>query len=153
MKAMLDLVARHKAGRACGIYSVCSAHPLVLAAACVHALRTDVDVLLIEATCNQVNQDGGYTGMTPDKFRDFVHTIASDAGLPVDRVLLGGDHLGPNPWTNLPAEEAMAKAEVLIEQYVAAGFRKIHADCSLSCVDDPTPLPENVIARRAARLI
>lgn len=153
MKAMLDLVARHKAGQACGIYSVCSAHPLVLQAACAHALETGLDVLLIEATCNQVNQDGGYTGMTPDAFRDFVHAIARDVGLPVDRVLLGGDHLGPNPWTSLPAEEAMAKAEVLIEQYVAAGFRKIHADCSMSCADDPTPLPEDVIARRAARLI
>lgn len=153
MKAMLDLVARHKAGQACGIYSVCSAHPLVLQAACAHALETGLDVLLIEATCNQVNQDGGYTGMTPDAFRDFVHAIARDVGLPVDRVLLGGDHLGPNPWNSLPAEEAMAKAEVLIEQYVAAGFRKIHADCSMSCADDPTPLPEDVIACRAARLI
>ena len=153
MKAMRDLVARHKSGQACGIYSVCSAHPLVIEAACVHALDTGLDVLLIEATCNQVNQDGGYTGMTPDKFRDFVHAIARDTGLPVDRVLLGGDHLGPNPWTGLPAEEAMAKAEVLIEQYVAAGFRKIHADCSMSCADDPTPLPEDTIARRAARLI
>ncbi|WP_245159295.1 D-tagatose-bisphosphate aldolase, class II, non-catalytic subunit [Brevundimonas intermedia] len=150
---MRDLVARHKSGQACGIYSVCSAHPLVIEAACVHALDTGLDVLLIEATCNQVNQDGGYTGMTPDKFRDFVHTIARDTGLPIDRVLLGGDHLGPNPWTGLPAEEAMAKAEVLIEQYVAAGFRKIHADCSMSCADDPTPLPEDTIARRAARLI
>lgn len=153
MKAMRDLVARHKSGQACGIYSVCSAHPLVIEAACVHALDTGLDVLLIEATCNQVNQDGGYTGMTPDKFRDFVHAIARDTGLPVDRVLLGGDHLGPNPWTGLPAEEAMAKAEVLIEQYVAAGFRKIHADCSMSCADDPTPLPEDTIAHRAARLI
>lgn len=153
MKAMLDLVARHKSGQACGIYSVCSAHPLVIEAACVHALQTELDVLLIEATCNQVNQDGGYTGMTPERFRDFVHAIARRAGLPLERVLLGGDHLGPNPWTGLPAEQAMAKAEVLIEQYVAAGFRKIHADCSMSCADDPTPLPEEVIASRAARLI
>lgn len=153
MKAMLDLVARHKSGQACGIYSVCSAHPLVIEAACSHALKADLDVLLIEATCNQVNQDGGYTGMTPDLFRDFVHAIAGKVGLPVERLLLGGDHLGPNPWTRLPAEEALQKAEVLIEQYVAAGFRKIHADCSMSCADDPTPLPEDVIARRAARLI
>ena len=153
MKALLDLVARHKSGQACGIYSVCSAHPLVLEASCVHALDTGVDVLLIEATCNQVNQDGGYTGMTPDLFRDFVHGIAKGVDFPIERLLLGGDHLGPNPWTALPAEEAMAKAEVLIEQYVAAGFRKIHADCSMSCADDPTPLPEDVIARRAARLI
>ncbi len=153
MKAMLDLVARHKAGQACGIYSVCSAHPLVIEAACVHALQSDVEVLLVEATCNQVNQDGGYTGMTPVDFRDFVHAIATKVGLPLERVLLGGDHLGPNPWTDLPAETAMKKAEVLIEQFVAAGFRKIHADCSMSCADDPTPLPEATIARRAARLI
>ncbi|MEH6663775.1 MAG: D-tagatose-bisphosphate aldolase, class II, non-catalytic subunit [Brevundimonas sp.] len=153
MKAMLDLVARHKAGQACGIYSVCSAHPLVLKAACVHARETNLDVLLVEATCNQVNQDGGYTGMTPDGFRDFVHAIARDAGLPIERLILGGDHLGPNPWTGLPAEEAMARAEVLIERYVAAGFRKIHADCSMSCADDPVPLAEDTVARRAARLI
>ncbi|GAW41071.1 D-tagatose-1,6-bisphosphate aldolase subunit KbaZ [Brevundimonas sp. SH203] len=153
MKAMLDLVARHKSGSACGIYSVCSAHPLVLRAACVHARTKGLETLLIEATCNQVNQDGGYTGMTPAAFRDFVLAIARDAGLPQERVLLGGDHLGPNPWIHLPAEEAMARAEVLIDQYVAAGFRKIHADCSMSCADDPTPLPEDVIARRAARLI
>jgi len=153
MKAMLDLVARHKAGQACGVYSVCSAHPLVIEAACIHALETGVEVLLIEATCNQVNQDGGYTGMTPEMFRDFVRAIALKVGLPWDRILLGGDHLGPNPWTSLGAEAAMAKAEVLTEQYVAAGFRKIHADCSMSCADDPTPLPEDTIARRAARLI
>ena len=153
MKAMLDLVARHKSGSACGIYSVCSAHPLVLEAACVHARAHGLEMLLIEATCNQVNQYGGYTGMVPAAFRDFVLGIARDAGLPQERVLLGGDHLGPNPWTHLTAEEAMAKAEVLIDQYVAAGFRKIHADCSMSCADDPTPLPEEVIAHRAARLI
>ncbi|RYG17934.1 MAG: tagatose-bisphosphate aldolase, partial [Caulobacteraceae bacterium] len=130
MKAMLDLVARHKSGQACGIYSVCSAHPLVIEAACDHALKADLGVLLIESTCNQVNQDGGYTGMTPDLFRDFVHDIARKVSFPVERILLGGDHLGPNPWTALPADAAMAKADVLIEQYVAAGFRKIHADCS-----------------------
>jgi len=153
MKAMLDLIARHKSGQTCGIYSVCSAHPLVIEAAFVHAMSAGVDVVLIEATCNQVNQDGGYTGMTPDLFRDFVHAIADKVGLARARILLGGDHLGPNPWTRLSAEEAMVKAEVLIEQYVAAGFRKIHADCSMSCADDPTPLPEDTVARRAARLI
>ena len=31
---------------------------------------------MFEATCNQVNQDGGYTGMTP---ADFVRFVARDA--------------------------------------------------------------------------
>jgi D-tagatose-1,6-bisphosphate aldolase subunit GatZ/KbaZ len=153
MKAMLDLVARHKAGKSCGIASICSAHPLVIEATLVCGMHANVPLLLIEATCNQVNQDGGYTGMKPADFRDFVFAIADKAGVARERILLGGDHLGPNPWTNLPAEEAMAKAEVMVEAYVAAGFRKIHADCSMACAGDPVPVPEDVIARRAARLI
>jgi D-tagatose-1,6-bisphosphate aldolase subunit GatZ/KbaZ len=152
MKAILDLIARHKAGEPCGIYSVCSAHPLVIEAAFRHVRLTRAPFALIEATSNQVNQDGGYTGMSPSAFRHFVHSIADRAGLARDRVLLGGDHLGPNTWQALPAGEAMAKADVLVEDYVAAGFRKIHLDCSMPCADDPTPLPDETIARRAARL-
>ncbi|MFT4077416.1 MAG: D-tagatose-bisphosphate aldolase, class II, non-catalytic subunit [Asticcacaulis sp.] len=153
MKAMLDLVARHKSGAPCGIVSVCSAHPLVVEASLRRALTAGASLALIEATCNQVNQEGGYTGMSPDDFRDFVLAIADRVGLPRSKVLLGGDHLGPNPWTHLPAAEAMQKAEVMVKAYVRAGFRKIHADCSMSCADDPVPLPEDLIAERAARLI
>ena len=39
MNAMLDLVRRHKSGERVGIYSVCSAHPLVLEAAMRLAIR------------------------------------------------------------------------------------------------------------------
>src|SRR5689334_1541594 len=111
MKAMLDLVARHKAGQAVGITSVCSAHPLVVEATFAHALKRKSDVTLIEATCNQVNQDGGYTGMKPADFGAFVYAIADKVGLDRKRILLGGDHHGPNPWTHLTADEAMQKAE------------------------------------------
>jgi len=153
MRAMLDLVARHKAGEACGIASICSAHPLVIEAALVCGTKGNVPLILVEATCNQVNQEGGYTGMTPADFRDFVFEIADGAGVDRVRLLLGGDHLGPNPWTGLPAEEAMARAETMVAAYVAAGFRKIHVDCSMACAGDPLPMPEEVIAQRAARLI
>jgi len=152
MKAILDLVARHKAGEPCGLYSVCSAHPLVIEAALRHGQRHDAPFALIEATSNQVNQDGGYTGMRPADFRDFVFRIADRVALPRQRILLGGDHLGPNAWQALPADAAMAKAEVLVEDYIGAGFRKIHLDCSMSCAGDPTPLPEGTVARRAAHL-
>lgn len=147
-----DLVARHKKGERVGVVSVCSAHPLVIEATLLHALANDAPLALVEATSNQVNQDGGYTGMTPAGFRDFVLAIADKVGLPRERVVLGGDHLGPNPWTSLTADEAMAKAELMIGEYVAAGFAKIHLDCSMSCGDDPAPLPERTIAERAARL-
>lgn len=152
MQPILDMVMRHKAGEPIGLTSVCSAHPLVIEATLRHALATDQPITLVEATSNQVNQDGGYTGMVPADFRDFVREIAGRVGFPLDRLVLGGDHLGPNAWTALPAAEAMEKAEVLVADYVRAGFRKIHLDCSMSCADDPVPLPEATIADRAARL-
>ena len=152
MQAIRALIDRHKSGERVGITSVCSAHPLVIEATFVHARNHDLPIVLIEATSNQVNQDGGYTGMVPADFRAFVEAIAGRIGFAVDRLVLGGDHLGPNAWTKLPANEAMAKAEIMVADYVRAGFRKIHLDCSMSCADDPTPLPETVIAERAARL-
>lgn len=152
MHALLDLVARHTRGDATGITSICCAHPWVLEATLRHAQRHDQPLVLIEATCNQVNQDGGYTGMTPDDFVAFVHGIAARVGVDPARIALGGDHLGPNPWTALDAAAAMDKAETMVAAYVAAGFRKIHLDCSMACAGDPVPLPEPVIVERAVRL-
>lgn len=134
-----------------GLVSVCSAHPLVIETA-VSTARDRGLPILVEATCNQVNQDGGYTGMTPAGFRRFVAGIAEDVSVPDDLVILGGDHLGPNPWRHLPAADAMDRAATMVAGYAAAGFRKLHLDCSMACADDPAPLPEPLIAARAARL-
>lgn len=134
-----------------GIYSVCSAHPLVLEAA-VRQAAEDGTPLLVEATSNQVNQFGGYTGMRPSDFRRFVEEIAHRHGLPTGSLILGGDHLGPNPWQHLPAPEAMRQAEEMVAEYSRAGFVKIHLDASMPCHGEQAPLPEMVIAERAARL-
>jgi D-tagatose-1,6-bisphosphate aldolase subunit GatZ/KbaZ len=146
-----DLAAANRNGRHQGIYSICSAHEHVLRAAMQQALA-DGSPLLIEATCNQVNQYGGYTGMLPADFYGQVQKLAQDEGYPKDQLLLGGDHLGPNPWRHLPAEQALAEAEVLVIEYVNAGFRKIHLDASMACADDIAPLSVATIAQRAARL-
>jgi D-tagatose-1,6-bisphosphate aldolase subunit GatZ/KbaZ len=151
VKPLLELIARHKAGQPVGVYSVCSAHPLVLEAELRRAQRR-AGYTLIEATSNQVNQDGGYTGMRPADFVKFVRALATRVGLPHERVLLGGDHLGPNCWQHLSGEQALARSERLIEEYVEAGFRKIHLDCSMSCADDPVPLGDALVAARVARL-
>jgi len=134
-----------------GITSICSAHPLVVRAAAEQAAG-ERGLLLIEATCNQVNQDGGYTGMCPADFRGFVRGILARASFPEARLLLGGDHLGPHPWRKSPAENAMAKAEAMIAAYAKAGFTKIHLDASMPCGDDPAILPDEIVAKRAARL-
>ncbi|MDP9066315.1 MAG: D-tagatose-bisphosphate aldolase, class II, non-catalytic subunit [Pseudomonadota bacterium] len=151
MKSMLDMLRAHKAGHAVGVYSLCSAHPMVLEAALREAVRRDQTVL-IEATANQVNQFGGYTGMTPADFRTFVEKLAADAALPKHRLLLGGDHLGPTVWRSESAEVATERAAQMIADYVAAGFRKLHLDCSMACADEPATLGDSVIASRAAEL-
>lgn len=147
-----DVLARNAAGEHIGVTSVCSAHPLVLLAAVVHARETG-ELLLVEATSNQVDQTGGYTGLRPADFHDLVLHLADQHGLPRERVVLGGDHLGPNRWKGLPPAEAMGHADVLVAAYVAAGFTKIHLDCSFPCAGDPVPLTDDLVAARAARLV
>ena len=151
LSALASLPAAHDAGRHPGLTSVCSAHPLVIEATLFEAVTTQ-SVACIEATCNQVNQDGGYTGLTPADFRAFVLRIAAAMGFPADRILFGGDHLGPNPWRKGPAAGAMAKAIAMTHAYAAAGFGKIHLDASMSCAGDPTPLSAETMVTRAAQL-
>jgi len=134
-----------------GIYAICSAHPLVIEAALEQG-NQDSTPVLIEATANQVNQFGGYTGMLPNDFLDFIGGIADNVGFPRNNIIAGGDHLGPVCWVNEYAEEAMSKARDLIASYVAAGFKKINLDTSMSCADDPECLPDEVVATRAAEL-
>ena len=149
--ALQELFARNRRSNVGGIYSVCSAHPLVIEAA-LELARDRSQLALIEATCNQVNQYGGYTGMQPADFSARVRASAERTGLAPDRVILGGDHLGPQPWRKEPAASAMEKALVLVDAFVRAGYAKIHLDCSMRCADDPEILPEAVIAERAARM-
>ena len=148
---LLGLASRRHRGQGGGIYSVCSAHPLVIEAA-MHQANEDGTVLLVEATSNQVDQFGGYTGMRPADFMAFVREIAARAGFDPSRVLLGGDHLGPNPWRERPADEAMALARDLLASYAEAGFTKLHLDASMRCADDPATLDDRIVAERAAAL-
>lgn len=145
------LAPARASGRPVGITSVCSAHPLVIEAALLQA-RDDGGPALVEATCNQVNQEGGYTGLTPAAFREQVLATADRVGLPRGAVVLGGDHLGPNPWRHLDADEALRRAEAMVAAYAGAGYAKIHLDASMGCAGEPAGLPDEVVATRAARL-
>lgn len=141
----------NRSGKGGCVASICSAHPLVLRALFRSALKYD-SVALVESTSNQVDQYGGYTGMTPKDFVSLVHELADLEGFPKDRILLGGDHLGPNSWRAEGAENAMAKTLTLVEAYVKAGYRKIHLDASFVCAGDPTPLRDEIVAERAAQM-
>ena len=150
-EGLITLKRSHQMGKARGVVSVCSAHPLVLRTAMQMAVSEN-QPLLIEATANQVNQYGGYSGMTPEQFVSFVHQMARSIELPETRFMIGADHLGPHIWKKEPSETAMEKAEELVRQCVLAGFGKIHLDTTARCLDDPNTLPLEVITKRAARL-
>lgn len=136
-----------------GVYSVCSANARVLEAAMRQAIE-DGSNLCIESTSNQVNQFGGYTGLTPAQFKLFLGSIAQRVAFSADRILLGSDHLGPYPWRREPSEAALGKACELIKDSVLAGYGKIHLDASMACADDSPnqPLSDQVVAARAAML-
>jgi D-tagatose-1,6-bisphosphate aldolase subunit GatZ/KbaZ len=149
------LLEANRRGKRLGIYSICSANRFVLEAGMLQAARAG-SLLLIEATSNQVNQFGGYTGQTPADFVAFVREIAHDMRFPMKRIILGGDHLGPQAWRNVTAATAMENARVMVADYVRAGFSKIHLDASMRCADDSgdasRPLQDEIVSTRAAEL-
>jgi D-tagatose-1,6-bisphosphate aldolase subunit GatZ/KbaZ len=152
-KTLADIVRAQKSGVPSGIYSVCSANRFVLEASLKQAFQ-DGSPVLIESTSNQVNQYGGYMGMTPGEFAAHLASLAENCGLAPGRVILGGDHLGPNVWKNEPAASAMIKAEQLVQDCVFAGYTKLHLDASMKMGGDrpEMPLDPEVSARRAAQL-
>ena len=148
-----DVIIAQKQGIPRGITSICSANPFVLEASFAHAKANDLP-LLIESTCNQVNQFGGYTGQTPEQFMASLHHLAAKHSFSAKQLVVGGDHLGPNPWRGEPVVQAMDKSRALVEAYILAGYTKVHLDTSMKCADDDRtrPLATEVIARRAAEL-
>ena len=149
--SLQDVLIRNRLSGKGGVYVVCSANPWVIDAAIEQAIEDD-SILHVESTSSQVNQLGGYSGKTPSQFADFVHAAARRMGLPEDRILLGGDHLGPFPWRTEAADSALSKARELARACVLAGYRKIHLDASMACADDAKVLSEQMVAQRAAVL-
>jgi D-tagatose-1,6-bisphosphate aldolase subunit GatZ/KbaZ len=146
-----EVIIRNRASGKAGVYAVCSANPWVIDAAIQQAKEDDA-VLHVESTSSQVNQLGGYTGQTPSQFAESVHSAARRMELPRDRILLGGDHLGPFPWKDESSDRALKKACELVRACVLAGYVKIHLDASMACADDDKLLHESVVAHRAALL-
>ena len=147
MHILKDILQNRKSGRLQGVYSACTASPAVLEAAMLRAKQTDTPAV-VEATANQVNQFGGYTGMRPADYFKFINDSAEKVGLDQNQLIVGGDHLGPLVWKDESADSAMDKAEALVKEYVEAGFTKIHIDTSMMLGGDDRSkrLPDEVIS-------
>ena len=151
----VSIIRGNLKGKGEGVYSICSAHRDVIIAGMKLAKEKDT-LILIESTSNQVNQMGGYTHMVPQDFVEYINKIAKDVDFPTSRILLGGDHLGPNAWKDLPSEKAMSHACDLVRAYVKAGYQKIHLDASMHCLDDAKDTDkavwDTIVAQRSAML-
>ncbi len=150
---LLEMIAAQKRGESKGIASICSANPWVIEATLQQAQATGEPVL-IESTCNQVNQFGGYTGWTPAQFVAYLRDLAAQQDFPFNHITIGGDHSGPGPWQDEPVAVAMEKAKTLVQDCVRAGYSKIHLDASMKCAGDgpDRPLDTGLSAGRAAEL-
>lgn len=153
MQFLRDIIQKNRDGGAlfASLPSVCSAHPQVLLASLLLAKRRNRPVL-VEATSNQVNQFGGYTGMDAAAFIAYVHGICQTHDIDRNLVLFGGDHLGPQAWRGQDADQAMDHAHTLVASYVRAGFEKIHLDCSEGCAGEAAQVGDALSAKRAAAL-
>ena len=145
------MIEKREAGNLVGIPSYCTANEFVLEEALIRAKESGHEVL-IEATPNQVNQFGGYTGMTPADFKNLVLNLAKKVDCPKDLIILAGDHLGPLVWRDEDEMTAMENAKKLVYDFVAAGYTKIHLDTSMRIASDPEILPTEVIAKRGVEL-
>lgn len=152
--SLFSLIERRKEGYAAGIPSYCTASAIVIEAVLEQSKRFG-DKVLIEATSNQVNQFGGYTGMLPKDYRDFVYGIADRIGFPHENIILAGDHLGPQPFQNQDEATAMENSKTMVYMYARAGYTKIHLDTSMRVADDDrnAPLSDYTIATRGAILM
>ena len=148
-----ELVELYKIGEPVALPSYCTGNKRVIEAILSYYKDTQ-DYVLLEATSNQVNQFGGYTGRKPADYKNMVFSLAEKVGMDAKRILLGGDHLGPLIWCNEPEKEAMSNAVELVKMFVAAGYQKIHLDTSMKLGDDPAdqPLSRDKVAQRGALL-
>lgn len=134
-------------------FSVTVANEFVIRVCMEHAKKNN-RMFMAEASVNQVDQFGGYTGMKPKDFANMIENMAKDVGIDPSHVIMSGDHLGPFTMQDKNEDEAMEYSRELVRQYVEAGFRKIHLDTSMRLADDPQdrPLATEVSTRRAVEL-
>ena len=148
-----EILDKRKNGISSGIVSYCTANSIVIETILEYYMDFN-EYVLIECTANQVNQFGGYTGMTPSEFRDFVFDIAEKVGFHKDKLILGADHFGPLTWADKDENEAMENAKELVRLAVLAGYTKIHLDTSMFLANDDISkrLSDETIARRGVEL-
>lgn len=120
------------------------------------ASRLSAPILLV-ASLNQVDIDGGYTGFTPTSFVKYVNEVmrAQDLGA---RVIFQVDHCGP--WLkdehiakNYSYEEALNAVLKSIEEFIKAGFSLVHIDTTIDVEKPDKTADFETAIKRTTQLI
>ncbi|MBN2486026.1 MAG: class II D-tagatose-bisphosphate aldolase, non-catalytic subunit [Bacteroidales bacterium] len=142
--------------------------PRTILAACPNSLAVIKSALLsakrcnapikFAATLNQVDTDGGYTGLTA---KEFVDTIREEARFInfTGPVIVAIDHGGP--WLkdkhrveNWPYEKTMAEVKTSFEEAIKAGYDLIHVDPTIDItLPKGKTIDIDVVAERTIELI
>ncbi|MDC6366803.1 MULTISPECIES: class II D-tagatose-bisphosphate aldolase non-catalytic subunit [Flavobacteriaceae] len=121
----------HQTGTKRTILAACPNSKAVIKAALRSAKRANAPIKFA-TTLNQVDRDGGYTGLTPHQFVKIVRQEARSINLQ-SPIIIAIDHGGP--WLKdkhrkeeLSLEKAMEEVKLSFETAIDAGYDLIHVD-------------------------
>ena len=146
-----------KTGQKRCVFAACPNSLAVLRSALRSAKRNNAPVKFA-ATLNQVDIDGGYTGMTPAEFVKTVREEARKINL-TSAVIIAVDHGGPwlkdiqrlEKWT---FEKAMEGIRESFKAVIDAGYDLIHVDPTVDITQPANePLPISIVVERTLELI
>ncbi len=100
--------------------------------------RGDGVSVCIEATSNQVNQDGGYTGMKPADFHAYVQAIGTEVPVP------GGSH-EEEELTVTAVADAEKAISVTREAFLALGLKAAWARIVASVVQPGVEFSDSTV--------
>lgn len=150
------IIALRAAGTEITLLAVCPNSDAVLEAA-IKVAATNNMPMLLAATLNQVDRDGGYTGWTPRALVARMKELSAkhQCSSPLYPCL---DHGGPwlkdaHTRDRLSFEETMAEVKASLTACLEAGYTMLHIDPTVDRTLSGVPPPIDLVVERTAELI
>lgn len=144
-------------GRPSTLFAACPNSETVIKAALRSAKRANAPIKFA-ATLNQVDEDGGYTGLTQSEFVEMVK-IEAEAISYEGLIIVALDHGGPwlkdqHSIENWSLEETMTAVKKSLEAAIDAGYDFLHIDPTVDKTLPPGEIiPIERVAERTIELI
>ena len=139
------------------IFAACPNSITVIRAALKSAKRNNAPIKFA-ATLNQVDTDGGYTGLTPKEFVNTIRLHARNLNV-VSPVIVAVDHGGPwlkdlHAREKWPYTDTMNAVKKSFEAAIEAGYDLLHVDPTVDItLPRGTMIPIDLVADRTVELI